>query len=421
MLPEHVASGAGAAPVVTSRMRLAMVSHVAPVPSTAGQNQRVRYSLEALRQEFDVTLVTTSSNLETHPEVADHADAVIGVGGRDSSLWTRAVAIARGSLFGLTTGLKRSNYDISRLFAPAALSRVLDASQFDLAYFHYWHATDALPVFQGVGTRCVLDMHDILWRARGSQLRQRRFVPSPIVERQQRRDQIREEAAWCLFDGVIAINAAERDEVRVVLGPEKPLWYAPMGVHLERWPYRHAPAGPRRLAFYGGLSTPARELAAAQCADEIMPPIWEKYPDCELWIIGANPTDRVRRLANERVHVTGFVADPAEVLASMWGVLCPFYGRFGFRSRLIEVMACGVPIVATPDAIHGMGLDGDDAILLHEESSGMADACLRLLATREESIRRGLLARAQAERFGFDATYGELARELAAFARSAHP
>jgi len=394
-----------------------MVSHVPPVPSTAGQRQRVRHTLEALRREFDLTFVTSARNLERHPEIVEYADNVLGVGDVERRMSDRLRHAAAGTVSAARTGLKRSNYDIRQMFAPGELAAVVDPAAFDLAFMHYWHAVDAVPFFQKAGTPCVLDMHDVLSRARGSQLRERRFVPAAWARLQERRYQRAEENAWRSFDGIVAINDEEKRVAARVVGAAVPVWYAPMGVHLEKWPYGHEPSDPPRLAYYGGLNTTARELAVLQCVEEIMPVVWDRYPECEFWVVGANPTPKIVRLGDHpRVRVTGFVDDPAATLGSMWGLLCPFSGQFGFRSRLIEVMACGVPIIGTPDAVYGMGLVPDDSLLLHEDSLSLAGACLEVLSDRGKAIERGRLARAQAEQFGFEATYGTMAQELALFA-----
>lgn len=401
-------------------MKLAMVSHVPPVPSTAGQRQRVRHTMEALRSRFELTFVTSQANLDQHPDLVDHADHVVAIASGQESSVDRARRIAAGAAYAAYTGLKRSNHDIDHLFSASAIASALDPGEFDLAFFHYWHAQQAVECFSAAGVPCVLDMHDILSRARGSQLRAIKGVPEFWAARQERRYRAAEEKAWGRFDGIIAINEEERDIAQDFVADDVSVWYAPMGVHLDRWPYAHDPAPVPRLAYYGGLSSPAREAAVVQCVEQIMPMVWERHPTCELYVVGANPTSRIERLGDDaRVHVTGFVDDPSEVLASAWALLCPFSGRFGFRSRLIEVMACGVPVVANPDAAHGMGLLDDDALLFGDDDAELAERCVAVLDDRDDALRRGRLARSQAERFDFDSTYGTLARELADFANPA--
>ena len=149
-----------------------------------------------------------------------------------------------------------------------------------------------------------------------------------------------------------------------------------------------------------------------------MPLIWQHLPKAEFWIVGANPPQDVVALTRDsRVHVTGFVPDVAQVLSTMTGVLCPWRGTYGFRSRVIEVMALGVPVVATPDAVCGMGIERNKGISLFETDKELAECCLALIDQPDWARQQSRLAREQmVEKFGFDATYGRLAQELYKFA-----
>jgi glycosyltransferase involved in cell wall biosynthesis len=94
-------------------------------------------------------------------------------------------------------------------------------------------------------------------------------------------------------------------------------------------------------------------------------------------------------------------------------VIIPWTGRYGFRSRVIEVLSLGVPVITTTDAVHGMDLEPDRGLFLRDEDRAMAAAAEALLADPEMARQQGLLAREQAEkRFSFQATYGTMAQEM---------
>jgi len=198
------------------------------------------------------------------------------------------------------------------------------------------------------------------------------------------------------------------------LQPGQRIFYAPMGISLEAWPCRGQPATPPRVAYYGGLGTPHNQRDALRVARHIMPRLWQRFPQTELWIVGSKPPKEILDLAGDsRVHVTGFVERVAEVLASMTLVIIPWTGRYGFRSRVIEVLALGVPLITTTDAIYGMELEPDQGLFLRDEDAGMAAAAETLLADPSYAREQGLLARAQAEKkFSFQATYGTMALDL---------
>ena len=67
------------------------------------------------------------------------------------------------------------------------------------------------------------------------------------------------------------------------------------------------------------------------------------------------------------------------------------------RSRLVEVMALGVPVVAAPDAVDGMEMEAGKGIFLEEAFPRMTQACLRLLAEPAFARQQSEAARAQVE------------------------
>jgi hypothetical protein len=193
-----------------------------------------------------------------------------------------------------------------------------------------------------------------------------------------------------------------------------------MGTDLDLWPYSPDPATPPRIAYYGGLGNRQNEQCALRCATQIMPAIWAKVPNAELWLVGANPPESLSRLASDRrVHVTGFVDDVQQVLRTMTAVACPWTGKFGFRSRLIEVMALGVPVVVTPDAVHGMELEADRGVLLGETDGALADHAVRLATDPAFARDQSCKARDQVERcFSVESTYDRLIDDLSRWLRT---
>ena len=402
-----------------TRRRMLVLSHVLPFPGNAGQQQRVRETLAAARRNFHVTFATfapESRRDELMSNLAPLCDDVLILSTRyGEGAVSRAWHHAAASTYALMTGLKSSNYVIGKLeFSPERVRSLLTNRTFDVALFEYWHAANSAVVLQAEGVRCVLDMHDILWKGREQRLLERSSVPAPLRRASVARYRKAEERAWSLFDGVVAINEDERAYAKQIVPQSAPVFYAPMGTDLERWSYRYAPTSPPRIAYYGSLGTEHNQRSAMQCHNEIMPLVWQRYPNAELWLVGGNPSEKIRALASDRrVVVTGFVEQVPDVLATMTLVLCPWRGTYGFRSRLVEVMAVGVPVVASPDAVAGMGMTVGNGLFLAKDATEFAAYADSLLASPTFAMAQSRLARQQMdELFSLDATYYRLMREL---------
>jgi glycosyltransferase involved in cell wall biosynthesis len=397
-----------------------IISHVLPVPGDSGQQLRVRNTVEAAVREFAVDFLTYAPFTrckEVAGQLATFGCRPIVLASCSPRSGPKRLAhLVASRMFVLRTGMKSSNYNIGKLeLSPARIRSAIDPRDYIAVIYEYFHAVDSVPMFQDSGVPTILDMHNVLWKSKEQRLNECKAWPAWFKRTSVRRYRQQEESAWARFDALVAINRSEFNLVQVRQQRNQKLFYAPMGTDLSCWPACWQPATPPRVAYYGGLGSAHNEAAALQCYNSVMPLIWQKFPESELWLVGSNPSVRLRRLAvsDSRIKVTGFVEQVQAVLSTMSLVLCPWSGTYGFRSRLVEVMALGVPVVATPEAVDGMELQSGRGIMLADTNEALANEALRLLADPEQLGIQSRLARAEMERlYSLENTYGRLVREL---------
>ncbi len=187
-----------------------------------------------------------------------------------------------------------------------------------------------------------------------------------------------------------------------------------MGTDISLWPYCWQPSSPRRITYYGSLGSPHNQPDALLCYREIIPVIREKFPNVELWIVGSNPPRFIKDLENNKlVNVTNFIEHPQEALKNMALVLCPWSSTYGFRSCIVEVMSLGILVVATSDAVYGMGLELSEGIILVNKALEMAEFAVNWLSNNKELNRQSPLGRRQMERsFSYEPTYKRFTQQL---------
>ena len=400
--------------------RLLVISAILPFPLNSGQRVRVYNKLLALRELFHITFlgVAPPAGLDqARAQLAELVDEPVLLPARARQhLAARAWHGAGSHLRALRSGLRASNHLVGDVeLSPARIAAHIDPASYDLVLYEYWHTHASTALFRPHAIPCALDMHDLCWRVVERRLRHRP-LPAGLRRRRVAAYRQQEEAAWTEYDLLIAINAAEETYVQERL-PGRPTLYAPMGIDTAHtWPYAWNPAGPPRIAFYGALGSLGNQQGVFWCLERIMPLVWATLPEAEFWVVGGSPPPEISALASRpQVHVTGYVPDVAATLAQMSLVLCPWQGKFGFRSRVVEVMAVGVPVVATPDAVFGMGLAPGRGLFLHETDEALANQCLALLHDPAELAAQSRLARQQVEEtFSFQATYARLAQALRA-------
>jgi glycosyltransferase involved in cell wall biosynthesis len=409
-------------------MRLLIISHVLPFPGSAGQQLRVRSMVEATVREFDVDFLTfapqaQSGEVEKRLAALGCHPIVLPSRVADGRLSNLRFALG-ASLFVLSTGLKRSNYVIGKVeLSPSRIRSAVTPPDYAAVLYEYFHAMDSVPLFQQAGTPAILDMHNVLWKSREQRLNESSTWPAWLKRASLGSYRRREESAWDQYDALIAINRREHDLVKARLRPAQKLFYAPMGTDLSHWPFSWQPAHPPRVAYYGGLGSSHNDAAALRCHEHIMPAIWKRFPKAELWLVGSSPSDRLRRLVcDRRVKVTGFVEKVQDILSTMSLALCPWSGTYGFRSRIVEVMALGVPVVASPDAVDGMELESGRGLMLVDSDEKMASTALELLSSPERLEEQSRLARSEMERlYSLENTYGRLFTELKEWVKDRRP
>ena len=403
----------------TTKPRLLLVTHVNPFPGIAGQQQRVRYTLQAINEVFRVTVVTVAppshiSDIE-RKWLPFAEDVVVLPSISQRHLLTRIYHKIRARLYQATTQLKESNYILGTIeYDVKRILSVVKPTEYNIVLFEYWHSHHCAAAIRAMGIPTVLDMHDILWQ---SLKRQLSHIKSHVRERRVASYRLREEAAWEDYNALIAINEREAEYVRK-RHPNIPVLLAQMGTDLTQWPYLYEQGASQRVGFWGSLSSQVNLSSAMRAATEVMPIIWREMPNVEFWIIGANPpTALIELQSDNRIRVTGFVETAGPLLGSMTAVLCPWEGTYGFRSRIVEVMACGVPVVASPDAVYGMGMQVGMGLLLGDSNQELAQHVIRLLSDKKYSLEQSHAARLQIEnKYSFEATYGRLKYDLLSLA-----
>jgi glycosyltransferase involved in cell wall biosynthesis len=112
----------------------------------------------------------------------------------------------------------------------------------------------------------------------------------------------------------------------------------------------------------------------------------------EFWIVGANPSSAVRRLAKRGgVHVTGRVDDVRPYLFHCDAVVAPLLTARGIQNKVLEAMAMAKPVIATPQAKEGIEAVNGEDLIVAEDAAAFAAAVQTALS--DQGRRLGKRAR----------------------------
>ncbi len=149
---------------------------------------------------------------------------------------------------------------------------------------------------------------------------------------------------------------------------------------------------PDTIVFSGKMSYHANVTAALYLAQEVMPIVWRSRPNTKLVIAGSRPTPAVQALETNdpgaRIRVTGYVKDLRVPLRQATIAAAPLLYGAGVQNKVLEAMACGTPVVASPQAINALKVAGGTDCLVADTPQAFASALLKLL--NDEALRANM-------------------------------
>ncbi len=190
------------------------------------------------------------------------------------------------------------------------------------------------------------------------------------------------------------------------LCPSATLRYAPNVVDVAAI----APVSPRvseRRAIFVANFTYEPNLGGLRfLLEEVLPRVWAELPDARLALVGAG----LERAPSEdaRVEALGFVDDLAHAYASASCAVVPLLQGGGTPLKLIEALAYGLPVIATPRAVAGLEVRDGEHCLIAGTGAAFAAALVRVLRDGAPELARGGRELA-AERYSIEALSALLA------------
>jgi glycosyltransferase involved in cell wall biosynthesis len=208
-------------------------------------------------------------------------------------------------------------------------------------------------------------------------------------------------AAWWCYERAATrrVNAivtfTERDRQALArLAGRGPIVTIPLGVELPPAPLEPLGQQPPELVFFGSYRHAPNVDAALRLARDILPLARARRPELRLTLIGEEPPTALQALASASVLVPGRVPDLTPYLERAALVVVPLRQGGGMRLKVLEALAAGKAVVASPLAAAGLQLTSGEQAVLADDDDELAQAIERLLADPAE--RAALAARARA-------------------------
>jgi sugar transferase (PEP-CTERM/EpsH1 system associated) len=181
------------------------------------------------------------------------------------------------------------------------------------------------------------------------------------------------------------------------------------GVDADYFSPAHAFASPYAadeipLVFTGAMDYWPNADAVVWFAGEVLPELAARWPDLNFYVVGRNPVAAVRKLAGERVVVTGAVADVRPYLKHAAAAVAPLRIARGIQNKVLEAMAMALPVVVARACGEAVDARAGRDLLLADEAGDYVRELDALLASPGMRSAMGEAARRQIlRRYSWDA------------------
>lgn len=263
-----------------------------------------------------------------------------------------------------------------------ALRKMLSTRQYDLVHIEHLWMGQYRPLFDEIPT--VLDEVDVdsivlfrryqvaksawhrfylIWNwVRTQQIEAELGKQFNLIFTRSEKDQ---KYMQCLLPGI---------DIRVL-----PPWFE--GINRSKLPVGNIE--PYSILFVGNMSRSPNIDAVMYFIKSIFQKILIKVPEAKLYVVGDAPPEKLRKLANEHIIITGYVDRLEDYYDRCQVFIAPLLTGGGIIVKILDALSAGRPVVCSSIANEGIeALPGRD-ICIANSPNDFAEAVIRLINDKE--------------------------------------
>jgi len=144
------------------------------------------------------------------------------------------------------------------------------------------------------------------------------------------------------------------------------------------------------IVFLGNMYVAHNKDAVNSFITEVFPSVLKKMPNCVFRIVGRCSQEYKNEMEkNLNVEVTGEVNDIRKYVQDCTVAVAPLKYGSGIKTKILETMAMGVPIVTNEIGNEGLGLLNNKQVIIEENENNLAEKIVDLLKNYE--LQRNLV------------------------------
>lgn len=355
-------------------MNILFVCHRFPYPPNRGGKIRPFHMIRHLARKHRVVVATLAHSEEERAQGADlrkHCDEVIAEVLSSPKRWMRAIAAlpmshASSARYFWSPEL---HYRIRQLQSRMKIDAVIVHCAFVAEYVRHVQSPFRMLDFGDLDSRKWSDYashRPFPWSAGYT-------LEAFKLQRIERR--LAMEADQC------TVTSQGELESYSELGVSTPCEVVPNGVDADYFHLQPSYAqNSGVIVFLGRMDYFPNVSGVLDFVKYVFPKVRNKVPSAQLRIVGSNPTSAIRALtATDGISVTGYVPDVRSHVQDAALAVAPLSIARGTQNKVLECMAMGIPVVASPRAAKGVQAVPDRDLLVGNTPDEYADQIIQLL------------------------------------------
>jgi sugar transferase (PEP-CTERM/EpsH1 system associated) len=374
-------------------VKILFLCHRIPYPPNKGEKIRAFYQLRAIaeRHEVDVFTLMDDARDLVHQRVLEK--------------YCRRLTVARirpmlSRLRALPFLLTRNPLTIPYFYSAqlqAEVRKALAQESYDRIFVYSSSMAQYVESVEGIPI--VMDLVDVdsnKWKQYAAFTR---FPFSAVYLREGRLLQ-EYERRICERSACVVVTTEREAQLVRQISHEINVHVISMGVDTARFsqsPHACDTSTPT-VIFTGDMSYFPNEEAVTYFARQVLPRVRGSVPGARFLIVGRNPSKKVQTLRKiPGVEVTGSVPDVGVYLAQAHVAVAPLSIAAGIQTKILEAMAYGLPVVATPCTVQALAPEVADVVEIGSTPEELAQRIAKLLTNPRAATERGVECRRRVE------------------------
>ena len=143
------------------------------------------------------------------------------------------------------------------------------------------------------------------------------------------------------------------------------------------------------LLFTGAMDYEANVDGVVWFCHTALPELQKRFPGLKMYIVGANPSPAVQRLAGESIIVTGYVEDIRTYYRMADVCVVPLRLARGVQNKVLEALSMAKPVITTSKVLQGVKASPGQDLLVADSGQEFVDQALNLLNNPDQASAFG--------------------------------